>query len=105
MIYGFDYIFSRYVEAVGCTGDVLIAISTSGNSPNVLNAAIEARKKGLKVVALTGKTGGKLANNCDVELRVAHLGFSDRIQEIHIKVIHILIELIEAKYKPMAKNT
>ncbi len=95
--YGFDYIFSRYVEAVGKTGDVLVAISTSGNSVNVLNAAKEARKKGMKVVALTGKTGGEMKDYCDVEIRVPHTGYSDRIQEIHIKVIHVLIQYIEGK--------
>ena len=95
--YGFDYIFSRYVEAVGKAGDVLLAISTSGNSRNVLNAAKEARKKGMKVVALTGKTGGEIKDYCDVEIRVPHIGYSDRIQEIHIKVIHVLIQYIEGK--------
>ncbi|MCU4165332.1 D-sedoheptulose 7-phosphate isomerase [Carboxylicivirga caseinilyticus] len=97
--YGFDYIFSRYVEAVGCSGDVLLAISTSGNSPNVLNAAKAAIEKGMKVVALTGKQGGELAEICDVEIRAPHNGYSDRIQEIHIKVIHILIQYIEAYCK------
>lgn len=95
--YGFDYIFSRYVEAAGQSGDVLLAISTSGNSPNVLNAAKAAREKGMKVVALTGKSGGELAEVADIELRAPHMGYSDRIQEIHIKVIHVLIQYIEAK--------
>lgn len=95
--YGFDYIFSRYVEAVGQSGDVLLAISTSGNSPNVLNAAKAAREKGIKVVALTGKSGGELAQVADIELRAPHMGYSDRIQEIHIKIIHVLIQYIEAK--------
>lgn len=95
--YGFDYIFSRYVEAVGQAGDVLLAISTSGNSANVLNAAKEAQNKGMKVVALTGKTGGAIQDHCDVEIRVPHMGYSDRVQEIHIKVIHVLIQYIEGK--------
>lgn len=95
--YGFDFIFSRYVEAVGKTNDVLLAISTSGNSPNVLNAAKEARQKGMKVVAMTGKTGGEIKDHCDVEIRVPHIGYSDRIQEIHIKAIHVLIQYIEGK--------
>jgi len=95
--YGFDFIFSRYVEAVGKAGDVLLAISTSGNSPNVLNAAKEARQKGMKVVAMTGKTGGEIKDHCDVEIRVPHIGYSDRIQEIHIKAIHVLIQYIEGK--------
>jgi D-sedoheptulose 7-phosphate isomerase len=93
--YGFEFVFSRFVEALGRPGDVLLAISTSGNSPNVLRAAEAAKAAGLLVVSLTGKDGGKLAGISDVEIRAPHSGFADRIQEIHIKVIHILILLIE----------
>jgi D-sedoheptulose 7-phosphate isomerase len=93
--YGFDHVFSRFIESVGNRGDAVLAISTSGNSANVLKAAEVARKKGIKIVALTGKSGGKLAKLADVEIRVPHNGYSDRVQEIHIKVIHILIDLIE----------
>ncbi len=93
--YGFEFIFSRYVEAVGKQGDVLLAISTSGNSTNVLNAARAALEKGMKVVALTGNNGGKLASLANINIAVPHSGFADRIQEIHIKIIHILILLIE----------
>ncbi|HRW98161.1 MAG TPA: D-sedoheptulose 7-phosphate isomerase [Cyclobacteriaceae bacterium] len=93
--YGFDYVFSRFVEGLGNKGDVLLAISTSGNSTNVLQAVNAAREKGMKVVALTGKDGGKLAPLADVSVVVPHSGFADRVQEIHIKVIHILILLIE----------
>jgi D-sedoheptulose 7-phosphate isomerase len=93
--YGFEYIFSRYVEGIGNKGDVLIAISTSGNSANVVNAAQAAIDKGMKVISLTGKDGGKLKAMSSVNLNVAHFRFSDRIQEVHIKIIHILIELIE----------
>jgi D-sedoheptulose 7-phosphate isomerase len=93
--YGYDYVFSRYVQALGRPGDVLLAISTSGNSPNVLKAAEAARAAGMQVVSLTGKDGGLLAALSDVEIRPPHSGFADRIQEIHIKVIHILILLIE----------
>ena len=96
--YGFDYIFSRYVEAFGKEGDVLFCISTSGNSANVLQAARAAHEKGLKVIALTGNDGGQLANECDVEIRVPHTGYSDRIQEIHIKIIHSLIHLVEIEF-------
>jgi D-sedoheptulose 7-phosphate isomerase len=96
--YGFDEVFARYVEAVGNKGDVLLAISTSGNSVNVLNAAIEAQQKGIKVIALTGKDGGKLAEDCHIEVRVPHSGYADRIQEIHIKVIHSLIHYVEINY-------
>ena len=93
--YGYDYVFSRYVEGLGNRGDVLLGISTSGNSANVLQAAETARSKGLTVIALTGKDGGKLAPLCDVEIRVPWMGYADRIQEIHIKVIHSLIDYIE----------
>jgi D-sedoheptulose 7-phosphate isomerase len=93
--YGYDEVFSRYIEALGNPGDVLLAISTSGKSPNVLEAARAAKEKGMNVIALTGKDGGELAGLSDVELRVPHSGFADRIQEVHIKIIHILILLIE----------
>ena len=93
--YGFEFIFSRYLEALGNRGDVLLAISSSGNSENVLQAAKTARDKGMKVVALTGKDGGKLGPLADVEILVPHKGFADRIQEVHIKIIHVLILLIE----------
>jgi D-sedoheptulose 7-phosphate isomerase len=95
--YGFEYIFSRYIEGLGNKGDVLFALSTSGNSKNVIRAAEEAKRKGMKVIAMTGKDGGRLAPLSDVEVRVAHAGYADRIQEIHIKVIHILILLIERR--------
>jgi D-sedoheptulose 7-phosphate isomerase len=95
--YGFDYVFSRYLEALGHEGDVLLAISTSGNSPNILKAAEAAKKIGIKVVALTGKTGGKLAEIADIEFRIEHNGYSDRIQELHIQIIHNLIQYIEKK--------
>ncbi len=93
--FGFEHIFSRYIEAFGKSGDVLLALSTSGNSANVVNAAKMARDKGMKVIALTGKTGGELAKYCDVEIRAPHSDYSDRVQEIHIKVIHILVMLVE----------
>ncbi|GAB3822840.1 D-sedoheptulose 7-phosphate isomerase [Pontibacter rugosus] len=95
--YGYEYVFSRYLEALGNAGDVLLAISTSGNSGNVIRAAEAAKAKGMVVIGLTGKDGGKLAPLCDVEIRVPHFGYADRVQEIHIKVIHILILLIEQK--------
>jgi D-sedoheptulose 7-phosphate isomerase len=94
--FGFEHIFSRYVEAIGQAGDVLLAISTGGNSENVVNAALAARNKGMKVVGLTGKDGGKLAALCDVEIRAPKTDYSDRVQEIHIKVIHAMIHFIEA---------
>ena len=95
--YGFEYIFARYLEGVGRSGDVLFCLSTSGNSGNILKAIDVAKSKGIKVIALTGKDGGKMAGLADVEIRVPHFGFADRIQEVHIKIIHILIYLIEKK--------
>lgn len=92
---GFEHIFSRYVEALGNKGDALLAISTSGNSENVILAAAAARAAGMKVIGLTGKDGGKLAGLCDVEIRVSAKGYADRIQEVHIKIIHSLIHGIE----------
>lgn len=93
--HGFEQVFARYVQAHGKAGDVLLAISTSGNSPNVLRAAETARQQGVVVVGLTGKDGGRLAPLCDVEVRVPHNGYADRVQEVHIKVIHALIDHIE----------
>lgn len=93
--YSFEDVFSRWVEAFGKPGDVLLAISTSGTSANVLKAAEAARKLGMKVVALTSKKGKPLAELADVTIAAPDAPHSDRIQEIHIKVIHILIETIE----------
>jgi D-sedoheptulose 7-phosphate isomerase len=93
--YGFEAIFSRFIEAIGQPEDILLVISTSGNSDNVVNAAREARNKGMKVVGLTGKTGGKLAGLCDLEIRAPHSAYSDRIQEIHIIIIHSIILMVE----------
>ena len=93
--YGYDKVFSRFIEGFGNTGDALLAISTSGNSLNVINAAKAATEKGMSVIALTGKDGGQLSSLCDVEIRAPQSQYSDRIQEIHIKVIHILVMLIE----------
>jgi len=93
--YGYEFIFSRYLEALGNEGDVLLGISTSGNSKNVLNAIEAAKKKGIKIVGLTGKDGGKMDGLCDVEIRAPHSKYADRAQEIHIKCIHSLIDFIE----------
>jgi D-sedoheptulose 7-phosphate isomerase len=93
--YGYEFVFSRYIEALGNRGDVLLGISTSGNSPNIIKAAQTAKEKGMNVIILSGKDGGKLAPLADIELRVPHFGYADRIQEVHIKIIHILILLIE----------
>ncbi|MBK0381508.1 D-sedoheptulose 7-phosphate isomerase [Pedobacter sp. SD-b] len=98
--YGFDRVFSRFVEGLGNKNDVLFAISTSGNSANILNAIKAAKQKGMKVIGLTGKDGGEMKNLCDIEIRVSHTGYSDRIKEVHIKIIHSLIDFIENKISP-----
>ena len=90
-----NYIFSRFVEGVGKEGDVLLGISTSGNSANIIEAVKAAKAKGISTICLTGKDGGQLAGLCDVEVRVPWMKFADRIQEVHIKVIHSLIDYIE----------
>lgn len=94
--YGFESIFSRYLEGLGKEGDVLLAISTSGNSKNILKAIEVAKNKGMIVIGLTGKTGGQMAELCDVEIRAPHSEYADRAQEIHIKVIHAMIDYIES---------
>lgn len=93
--HGYEQVFARFVQALGRPGDVLLAISTSGNSPNVVRAVDAAKQRGMHVVGLTGNHGGKLAALCDVEVRVPHSGYADRVQEVHIKVIHALIDHIE----------
>ena len=95
--FGYNYIFSRFIEGLGNAGDVLVGISTSGNSANIIEAVKAAQAKGMEVILLTGKDGGQLASYGCHEIRVDHFGYADRIQEIHIKVIHILIQLIESK--------
>ena len=93
--FGYDFVFSRYIEAIGQSGDVLLGISTSGSSKNVILAIEEAKKKGLKTIVLTGKDGGKLAGLADLEIRAPYSEFADRAQEIHIKIIHNFILGIE----------
>ena len=97
--YGYDKVFSRYIEAMGNKGDVLFAISTSGNSLNVINAITSAKEKGMFIIGLTGKDGGNMAGSCDVEIRAPHSQYADRAQEIHIKVIHCLIGIVEESQK------
>ena len=97
--FGFDHIFSRFVEAWGQSGDCLLAISTSGNSANVIKAVEVAKSKGMKVVGLLGKDGGKLKSMVDVPL-IVPCPITDRIQEVHIKCIHIFIEGIERELFP-----
>jgi D-sedoheptulose 7-phosphate isomerase len=93
--YGYDFVFSRFVEAMGNEGDVLLGISTSGNSKNVIKAFEVAKEKKLVCLALTGKDGGLLKNLSDIEIRAPYANYADRAQEIHIKIIHALIESVE----------
>lgn len=99
--FGYDQIFSRYIQSIGCEGDVLLAISTSGNSLNVIKAIEIAKNKKIKVISLTGHNGGKIKILSDITICVPYYGYADRIQEMHIKIIHILILIIE---KEMQKN-
>jgi D-sedoheptulose 7-phosphate isomerase len=98
--YGYEHVFSRYLEGNGRTGDVLLGISTSGTSGNVVAAAKVARAKGMKVIALTGKPGATLGTLADIEICTPGGRFADRVQELHIKVIHILIESVERRLFP-----
>lgn len=93
--YGYNFIFSRYVEGLGKAGDILLGISSSGNSQNIIQAMETARTMGMKTVGLTGKDGGGMAPLCDIEIRAPKSDYADRAQEIHIKVIHALIDSIE----------
>ena len=98
--YGYRAVFSRYVEAVGRPGDVLLAITTSGTSANVIDAVEAAHKNGMKVVGLTGKFDSPLAQKADVAIVTPAGRWADRVQELHIKCIHILIELLERQLAP-----
>lgn len=93
--YGFDNIFSRFIDAMGQSNDILLGITTSGNSPNVIKAVESAKSKGMTTIILSGNDGGQVSKMSNVSIVVPFTGYSDRIQEIHIKIIHILILLIE----------
>lgn len=97
--YGFESIFSRFIEGIGMEDDVLFAISTSGNSKNIIKAAEVARIKNMRIISLTGKSGGELARLSDIDIRAPYTNYSDRAQEIHIKVIHSLIHFVEENMK------
>jgi D-sedoheptulose 7-phosphate isomerase len=97
--YGYDQVFARQVRALGASGDLLLLLSTSGNSPNLLRAAEVAREKGVTVVGLLGKGGGALLPLCDIGIVVPG-ATSDRIQELHIKIIHTVIEAVERTLFP-----
>ena len=93
--YGFEKVFSRAVEAIGKENDLLLAISTSGRSPNILAALKAAKKKKMKCITLSAGEGNKLKSLTDIKILVPFSGYSDRIQEIHIKIIHTFVHLIE----------
>lgn len=92
---GFEWIFARSVEAYGKTGDIFVGLTTSGNSPNIVNAFDAAKKLGMTTIAFLGKGGGKLRGTADIELSIDGFTTSDRIQEAHMTAIHIIIEMVE----------
>lgn len=98
--FGYDYIFSRYLEARAKPGDCLLAISTSGRSVNVIKAVEYARSNGIEVVSLTGVAESALGKLASVDISAGASDFADRVQEVHIKIIHILIESIERHFFP-----
>ena len=95
--FGYEYVFSRFIEGHGRKGDCVLAISTSGTSPTILNATKAAQEKGMIVIGLTGRVGSPLDVMADVSICTPGGQFADRVQELHIKVLHIIIELIEEK--------
>jgi len=92
---GYEGVFSRSVEALGRAGDVFIALTTSGNSPNLIQAVQVAKEMGLRTITFLGKTGGKLKGSSDLEWIIEGFAYSDRIQEAHMTAIHIIIEMVE----------
>ncbi len=98
--YGYEQVFARFIEAHGRAGDVLLAISTSGTSKNVLSAVETAHQHGMKVIGLTGREATPLAELADIAIVTPAGKYADRVQELHIKVIHILIELVERQLAP-----
>lgn len=93
--YGYDYVFSRFLEGMGFKGDVFLGISTSGNSKNIIECCKVCRQKGIRSVLLLGKDGGRLKDLCDLPIIVPHQGYADRVQEVHTMIIHIMIRGIE----------
>ena len=98
--FGYDEVFARLVTAHGREGDLLVVLSTSGDSPNISRALQEARSRGLHTVGLLGKGGGPARDLCDIAIVVPHATTSDRIQELHIKALHIVIEAVERRLFP-----
>lgn len=97
--YGYENVFSRQVEALGASHDILVVISTSGNSANIIQVAKAAKEKGMIVIGLTGNDGGEVSALCDHEVRVPWEGYSDRIQELHIMSIHAIVSGVESQMK------
>ncbi len=97
---GYEWVFSRAVAAYGKPGDILIALTTSGRSPSIINAVQEAKARGLKTIAFLGKGGGPLRGEADLELHIDHFDTSDRIQEAHMAALHIIIDLVEQQLFP-----
>ena len=98
--FGYDYVFSRYVESHGRQGDCLVALSTSGKSANILKAAEAAKALGMTVIALTGRPGSPLESLADICICAPGGDYADRVQELHIKVLHIFIEMVERRFFP-----
>jgi D-sedoheptulose 7-phosphate isomerase len=98
--YGYDFVFSRYLEGQATSGDGLLAISTSGRSRNIIKAAQAARRLGIKSIALTGRSDSELGGLVDVDICTPAGAYADRVQELHIKIIHVLIELVERRLFP-----
>jgi D-sedoheptulose 7-phosphate isomerase len=94
---GFNGVFARGVEAYGNVGDIFIALTTSGNSPNLVEAVPIAIERGLKVISFLGKNGGELKGKSNLDWSVEGFHYSDRIQEAHMAAIHIIIEMVERK--------
>jgi D-sedoheptulose 7-phosphate isomerase len=102
---GYEAVFARGVEAFGQAGDIFIALTTSGNSPNLIKAVTMAKDRGLLTIAFLGKTGGKMKGLCDLEWIVSGFAYSDRIQETHMAAIHIIIEMVEqCVFSSLAKS-
>ena len=95
--YSFDVVYSRLVDGIGCEGDILVGISTSGNSKNIINALETANAKGMLTVGMTGESGGQMKNICDLLINVPS-NDTPRIQESHILIGHIICQLVEEKY-------
>lgn len=101
---GYESVFSRAVEALGRAEDVLVVLSTSGNSANLVEAVLRAKERGLFTIGFLGKSGGKLKGMCDLEMIVPGFAYSDRVQEAHMTAIHIIIEQVERLLFPQEKT-